>query len=238
MGGPPSTEVMRHSDRTIDSHTKARCHRFLSTQLGVALPDEQTEAADPVAADKVYHSAGRWLVTHTADGKKFPLLKNDNITYGFRRNGYALRRFGMLVAIASLTWSCLHRGLADFVARLIAGPVESWFSVGEWIATGASLAMLCVWLWFFTEAMVQAAGRSYAEKLMLACETMAKPANKRSSAKATIDDAKEVANVADALPRTRSTTTSAKKRTQRTKQVDAANVTMTETSGAPEGAKK
>lgn len=199
----------------------------MSAQLGVPLPNAQTEAADPAAADQTYHSAGRWLVSHTADGKKFPLLKNDNITYGFRRNSYALRRLGMLVAIASLTWACFHRGVANFMARLVAGPVENWLSAGEWLAAAVSVAMLCIWFWFFTEEMVQAAGRSYAEKLMLACETMAKPARSRSSAKAKIDAANTASNIADALPEERKTSTSAKKPTRNAKRADAAKETAT-----------
>ncbi|WP_155628312.1 hypothetical protein [Burkholderia multivorans] len=224
-GGPPSTEVMRHANTTIDPHTKARCHQFLSAQLGAPLPDAQTEAADPAAADLNYHSAGRWLVSHTADGKKFPLLKNDNITYGFRRNSYALRHLGMLVAIASLTWTCLHKGVANLTARLVTGPVEDWFSTGEWLAAAVSVAMLCIWFWYFTEEMVQAAGRSYAEKLMLACETMAKSSRSRSSARAKNDDAITASSTVNALREEAETRNAPKKRARKSKQANATNET-------------
>ena len=176
-GGAPSTEIMRHADDTVDAHTKGRCHRYLSAQSGVALPDANAEAADGIAADVAYSSACRWLVANTGDAKKFPLLKNDNITYGFRRNAYAVRGFGLVLSLFTLAWICFHQGLGVLMANVSAGPIETWFSAGEWMAGGTALVMLVVWSCFFTEETVRAAGRSYAERLLLVCETLSKPAS-------------------------------------------------------------
>lgn len=195
-GGAPSTEVMRHADGAVDAHTKARCHRYLSAQSGVTLPNADAEAADRITADVAYASAGRWLVANTSDAKKFPLLKNDNITYGFRRNAHALRSFGLAVALLTIVWTCLHEGRGSLSARVSAGAIENWFSAGEWVAGGTALTMLAVWFFFFTEDMVRAAGRSYAERLLLTCETMSKPTPKGSPRKSKT----EVSTNVDAPP--------------------------------------
>lgn len=46
-GGKPSTQLLRHRDRSIETTTKARYHTFLSRKLAQALPDASEEANDP-----------------------------------------------------------------------------------------------------------------------------------------------------------------------------------------------
>jgi len=49
-------------------------------------PAPEQEAADPEAADGFYTRAGNWLRENTRSKKKFDILFNENVTYGYRRN--------------------------------------------------------------------------------------------------------------------------------------------------------
>lgn len=68
-GGTPSIQLLRHTDRTIAPHTKARYHACLKTKAKVQ-PTQEEEAADPQSADAIYDSALQWLLQNTRDKKR------------------------------------------------------------------------------------------------------------------------------------------------------------------------
>ncbi|MBO7820337.1 hypothetical protein [Burkholderia pseudomallei] len=172
-GGAPSTQLLRHADSTVDTVSKARYHGFLAGKINTKFPTPASEKQNPEDADTVYASATKWLRDATRDEKKFRLLLNDNITYGFRRNAYGLRGFGIAVSALTLVWVCLRHGLSPFIARVRdAKEIETLFSAGEWTSLLFALVMLVVWIALFSKASVRAAAFSYADKLMLACETL------------------------------------------------------------------
>jgi hypothetical protein len=182
-GGPPSTQVLRYKDETFDDLSKSRYHKLLQKKVGRPFPASKVaEASDPEAADVLYASACNWLREHTRDEKRYPLLKNDNIAYGFRRNGHALRWLGMTVSLGCIGWVLLRHGITSLAARLhVAGDVERMFSGGEWVSLAVALIMLLAWIGFFTEGVVRTAAFSYAEKLVVACEHIAAPTSQRSA---------------------------------------------------------
>lgn len=69
-GGTPSIQLLRHTDRTIAPHTKARYHACLKTKAKVQPPTQEEEAADPQSADAIYDSALQWLLQNTRDKKR------------------------------------------------------------------------------------------------------------------------------------------------------------------------
>ncbi len=69
---------------------------------GVTLPSPEAEATDPEAADSLYDSAVQWLIPQTRSGGRFPLVFQENVNYGFRRNLWGLRPIGLAVAIGCL----------------------------------------------------------------------------------------------------------------------------------------
>ncbi|WP_155625640.1 hypothetical protein [Burkholderia pseudomultivorans] len=175
-GGAPSTQLLRHADSTVDPVSKARYHGFLAEKTSTKFPTPAAEKQNPEKADAVYASATKWLRGATRDEKKFRLLLNDNITYGFRRNAYGLRGFGIAVSALTLVWVCLRHGLSPFITRFRdAKEIESLFSAGEWTSLLFALVMLVAWITVFSKTSVRAAAFSYAEKLMLACETLMEP---------------------------------------------------------------
>lgn len=181
-GGVPSTQLLRHADSTLDSVSKARYHNFLAAKINTKFPTPAAEKQNPGKADAVYASATKWLRGATRDEKKFQLLINDNITYGFRRNAYGLRSFGIAVSALTIVWVCLRRGFSPFIAHVRdAKEIEALFSAGEWTSLVFALVMLVAWLALFSKVSVRAAAFSYADKLILACETLMKPDSKSTS---------------------------------------------------------
>ncbi|HRL94763.1 MAG TPA: hypothetical protein PK873_14515 [Pseudomonas sp.] len=174
-GGVPSTQVLRHRDNEIfDSASTQRYHTILAKKMGIPFPTASEEASDPQAADALYTSAGNMLRNATRDTKKYSLLFKDNIAYGFRRNAFGLRRIAMTLCLGSLLWVGVRHGPSIWVTRFqAAANPESFFNGGELTSIGASLAMLVVWLSYFTELSVREAAFSYARTLILVCETWA-----------------------------------------------------------------
>jgi hypothetical protein len=103
-GGKPTTQLLRHRDKTIEAVTKRRYHSYLGAKINVPLPDKNQEAEDPEGADEVYQSAVRWLLNHTRpdDGKKFDMILRENVSYGFRRNALGMKPIGLIISTGSL----------------------------------------------------------------------------------------------------------------------------------------
>ena len=51
-GGKPTTQLLRHRDKTIDAVTKRRYHSFLASKINHSFPDEEQERNNPEAADQ------------------------------------------------------------------------------------------------------------------------------------------------------------------------------------------
>jgi hypothetical protein len=159
--------MLRHRDDTFDAGTKV--HAFLARKIGTPAPTQVEEEANPKAADEWYARGGTWLRENTRDTKKFRVLFNENISYGFRRNLLGLRLPGFILN-AAIVLICVgtlwYRGPADlnnyFSGALIAVIVVS--------AIHASYLALAV-----TEGSVFEAARLYARQLILSVEKLDKP---------------------------------------------------------------
>ncbi|MDI9847641.1 hypothetical protein QM467_06145 [Rhodoblastus sp. 17X3] len=91
LGGMPSVRMLRRNDDTFDEGSKERYRVFLAGKLGRPVPTAEEEAHNQQVADAFYAAAGSWLRENTRDTKKFSILFNENVTYGFRRNLLGLR---------------------------------------------------------------------------------------------------------------------------------------------------
>lgn len=172
-GGAPSTQVLRHRDLVFDAVSKKTYHTFLAKKMNTAFPSAQEEAADPAAADMTYAAAGNWLRSATRDKKKFNLLYRDNVTYGYRRNGYGLRWIGVCMCVGVLTWVGFRAGLSSWGQRLdTAATPESLLQANEVATIGFAVVMLGVWLLNFSQSRVRDAAFSYAKQLVLCCESL------------------------------------------------------------------
>ncbi len=100
-GGAPTTQMLRHRDAHFCNHvTRARYHQKLQSLVpGVIMPTAADEAADPVAADAVYEACTKFLIAKTRDRQKLPLVFEENVNYGFRRNLWGMRPAGLLISL-------------------------------------------------------------------------------------------------------------------------------------------
>jgi len=164
-GGMPSIAVFRHRDSLIDVLTKARYHgRLVALVKGAKAPTPEEEAADPAGADQVYSAWSSYLRVHTRDTKKYPLLFQENVSYGYRRNVYGLRPIGVIVSASSFTVGAAWLYYLHAVAAAITPE-----SVG---ALGCVFITLLLWAFRFTPDWVRIPADAYAERLAESVESV------------------------------------------------------------------
>lgn len=166
-GGKPTTQLLRHRDRSIEGPTKRRYHEFLSRMISLQFPSESEEEANPVNADEIYQSAVRWLLNYTRDKSKHKMIFDENVAYGFRRNAYGLKAIGIGICLATLAWTLISEGIVGVGKGIILNPAG--VSTAAMISLGVSGAMLLVWVSYFTESTVRNAAFTYAEALLRTC---------------------------------------------------------------------
>lgn len=164
LGGRPS--ALRHRDQTLDTHSKQRYLAFLAEKLGTTAPAAEDEAKDPKAAEEFYNRASAWLREHTRDTKKFHILFEENITYGFRRNLYGLKWVGLFLNVTVVLAS---------LGFLYASYVNNW----QWDAWTRLIPVLVIavlhavyLLLVVDEKGVVEASKGYARQLALSCEIL------------------------------------------------------------------
>lgn len=181
-GGMPSVTILRHEDTRIDSITKRRYHQRLCTLVGgTTAPTLEGERADPAAADLCYTAWSTHLRNSTRDQKRFSLIFDELVSYGYRRNVLGLRPLGVflsiLCALAALgfTWLQFYR----------------WHAIdrGVWGALTVAVVFLLFWIFVVTPDWVRLVADSYAARLIEAVDelhdelTKPKGAAKRSAMK-------------------------------------------------------
>lgn len=157
-GGLPSIIIFRHKDSRLDAITKLRYHKKLAILVKEAkAPTPQDEQADPTAADEVYSAWSNYLRVNTRDAKKHPLLFQENVNYGYRRNVWGLRpvgiAFSLLAASISYLFIYLHHKETGSIDR-------------SQLATGLfATVMLMLWIFRFTSTWVKIPADEYAARL-------------------------------------------------------------------------
>ena len=163
-GGFPSTRWLRHRDLNLDPPTKARYHAFLTKHVGnLQLPTESQEMNRPDFADAQYRSAVNWLVNNMRDTTKYPLIFEENVNYGFRRNLLGGKWVGVGLCVLPVAAAALVQFQSGNPARLL--DVDA--IAAALIATLNSAG----WLLLVTEAWVEDASNAYARALLAACES-------------------------------------------------------------------
>jgi hypothetical protein len=181
LGGKPSITMLRYSDDSFDRPTKNRYLTFLAGKISEPVPSEDDEQRDRAAADGFYERCGAWLRENTRNTKKFSILFNENVSYGYRRNLFSLKwpALGLnFVVVIVCIWALAGGGpFADLGA--LKSRIMVVFAVAAIHAAYIGLAV--------NQRGVGEAARAYARQLILSCETFLgkdKPAApKRSSTK-------------------------------------------------------
>lgn len=178
IGGKPSISMLRYSDRTLDSVTKSRLRGFLAARINELNPSIDDELSRPVECDAFYERCGNWLREHTRDQKKFNILFEENMTYGFRRNLFGLKNFSLGLSII----------VASTILMLLFFKIPIDFQTGMANKFLLVLVFSTVHVAYFVFAVsfggVCEAARQYGRQLLLSCEVLAvpsAPAAKRKS---------------------------------------------------------
>jgi len=104
-GGPPTMQMLRHRDQTIEAGSKTLLHcKLVALQIVARLPTQAEETADPTTADARYRTCADWLRRKALELKAktpFDIVHSENIAYGFRRNLLGIRPYGLIVLAAS-----------------------------------------------------------------------------------------------------------------------------------------
>ena len=161
MGGKPSVTIMFRSDDTIDQLSKDRYRSFLAGKINQPEPTAVDELNNRAAVIGFYELAGTWLRENARETKKFPILFNELVTYGFRRN------------LLGMKWPALLLNLA--VVMLCGGLL--WY---HWPADNMMTRIMVVFVVAAAHALyfllvvdkesVNVAARTYARQLILSCE--------------------------------------------------------------------
>jgi hypothetical protein len=172
-GAIPTTQWLRHCDQNLDPVTKARYHAFLMSKIvGLALPTAEGEKGNKEAADDQYRSATKWLLEQTRDTRRFALLFNENINYGFQRNTLALKPIGVAISVAALL-------VTLWVGNIRLGTAE-FSDTSVVVSFGAAVLAFILWIPVVTPAWVKDAANAYARAFLASCDSLAKSASDRA----------------------------------------------------------
>lgn len=171
-GGPPTLVRFRyrgaeHPDRV------ARVHARAEAVFAVTLPDADEEAADPHAADVVYEDVITDLRNRTRTRDEFPLVFEENVNYGFRRNLLGLKPYALAVAILV---ACICTVAFALASGSTSGRVHTW----AWPAALALIAALAWWR-IVKPGWVRLPADEYASRLLEALDTLGRPAIEAAS---------------------------------------------------------
>lgn len=173
-GGMPTTRMMRHTDNTFDPDTKDAYIRFVAEKLQMAIPTRQEELANPQKTDAFYDRCAAWLRENTRSTKKFGILFNENVTYGFRRNLFAIKSsslaIDLLLIIAAGGYELLMRPEDELHLKLL-------------LVLIVAIAHAVYIVFASTESSVRDAANTYGRQLLLCCEALsaATPKGRRRS---------------------------------------------------------
>ena len=158
-----ATILLRHRDNFFDSETKKRYHLDAQLRLGMTMPTEAQEAADPKKADDAYGAVARRLreLTRTDKG----LLFKENTAYGFHRNMLGIKPIGALFSVFGILYGLILAGAIkldppSFDPHSLASP-----GLSGGVSCLVGLVMLAIWLFYFNLRQVRVIGNVYAERL-------------------------------------------------------------------------
>ncbi|MEV0357683.1 hypothetical protein AB0H71_16655 [Nocardia sp. NPDC050697] len=169
-GGRPTETMLRWRANATTTAVQRR-HDLILRHFSIALPTSAAEAAAPDEADESYSAAVSALRERTRDKSRFPLVFEENISYGFWRNTYASRGVAIAISLLAAIGTAL---LAYFsVVPIAANLVPALVAFDLVVAGGWGL--LC------TRDSVHRAAKKYALQLFASLELLGEGPSSNSS---------------------------------------------------------
>ncbi|MCR9095669.1 MAG: hypothetical protein NXI30_15720 [bacterium] len=164
-GGAPTTRDLRHRNASNPTLLLRRHMQLVRLLPDLSFPSAAEEEANPEAADHTYETATTFLRTSTGDHEKFPLVFEENCSYGFRRNLWGLKPWGLSCCLLALAVIGLRYGLfSDSVNELM--------SILAAPALLLSIGFLLVWVGVITPDWVKSSADAYSERLLESIERL------------------------------------------------------------------
>lgn len=175
-GGKPSVDLLRHR-KAANKALVAERHRKLALLFPhLALPSSEDERRNPKKADEIYEVVGKALIDRTRDKQVFPLLFQENCSYGFWRNLWGLKPAGITVSVLTL---------ASIAAVGLLRPAYlAFLDKGALIVTViVDVAFLCAWIFWVTPKAIRVPAEAYAERLLEASDELLRQEELKRTAK-------------------------------------------------------
>lgn len=163
-GGKPTSIIMRYRQTWLNHESLSRYHKKLSAILKVAQPSKEQEDNDPNETDKKYGTFVDYLKEKTRDHAAFPLVIEENINYGFRRNLWGMKPVGIILSLLAVIVPYFPFFLSQFLKLSI-----TKFNL---VASALSACFFVFWAFRITPSWVKTAADAYAERLVSSCESI------------------------------------------------------------------
>lgn len=166
FGGRPTTLQLSHGHSSLEPATLKRYHLRLAKLIpGMRMPTPRDEDIARDAAFETYESCTRFLREKTRDKTKFRLVFAENVTYGFRRNLWAMKPAGVFVSALGIAACVVSIGCrtTTFDAEHLTVPL---------VCLGICVWLLVAWFLRITVKWVEVAANEYAGQLLAACDSL------------------------------------------------------------------
>ncbi len=155
----PAQEYLLPSNSKINAVTKQRYYNFFLKHIdGFKIFDNDNKMIPYVS------TAITWLISKTRDAKKFPLIAEENMNFGFSYNLLGLKPFGITICILGviftslLTFFSLKDLISINICKTLISLIVYWF-------------FFFLWIFVITKKLVISAGQKYASALLSACDS-------------------------------------------------------------------
>ena len=156
--------MLRHRKATNKALVAERHRKLTLLFPHLRLPSPEEERQNTKKADEIYEILGDSLIDRTRDKKTFPLLFQENCSYGFWRNLWGLKLVGVtasLVALASIVVLILRPAyFASIDRKTLVAPLI------------LDIGFLFVWIFWVTPKSISIPAQAYAERLFEACDEL------------------------------------------------------------------
>jgi hypothetical protein len=165
-GGKPSVLALQYRSGIMNEETLRRCHaklKDIDPQLGFAESKEE-ELQDTCRFDASYDSANDLLLSRTRDKTAFPLVFEENVNYGFRRNLWAMKPAGIVSCVLGILGAAVH------ACYLWVG--SGAVSTAAVVCVVVSASLLALWTLRIQPTWVKTTADAFAKQLVSACDRL------------------------------------------------------------------
>jgi hypothetical protein len=181
--GKPTTSFLRH--RTTQNKIELdRLHNKLYKLTNQKFPTFDEEVKDPDLADQIYEIYVKFLLAKTRDHSKFALLYEENCTYGFRRNLFGMKPFGIITTFLGIIFIGTQVSIKIGIPKIFSNwhmydisqlQMDLNFSACPpilYICLFINLFLFSAWVVLINSGWVKNAAKAYTIRLFESCENI------------------------------------------------------------------